>query len=262
MGITSEKIEAGDAVIGVIGLGYVGLPLSLVFAEAGLKVVGFDIDEKKRDSIEAGESYFQHIDSGRLKAVVSTHHFSATTDFSRAKECDALIICVPTPLDAHLQPDLCYVEETCRAIGPHLQKDTLVILESTTWPGTTDEVVCPILEEKSGLALGRDLFLAYSPEREDPGNKNFGTKNIPKLVGGANPKSSQLAGALYSKAIEQVVTLTSTRVAEAAKLFENIFRSVNIALVNELKMILDPMGVDVWEVIEAASTKPFGFMPF
>jgi len=262
MGISLEKIESGDAVVGVIGLGYVGLPLSLVFAQGGLTVLGFDVDEGKRDAILKGESYFQHIGSERLKSVVDAGRFSATTDFTRAKECDALIICVPTPLDAHLQPDLRFVEETCRAIGPYIQPDTLVVLESTTWPGTTDEVVKPILEGEGSVKLGKGLYLAYSPEREDPGNKNYGTHNIPKLVGGVDEKSLELAVALYAKVVEKVVPLSSTRVAESAKLFENIFRSVNIALVNELKMILDPMGVDVWEVIEAASTKPFGFMPF
>ena len=262
MGITLEGIQSRDITVGVIGLGYVGLPLSLAFGDMGITVLGFDVDQEKINSISEGKSYFQHIGAPRMQALVQQGKLSATNDFSRAGECDAVIICVPTPLDAHLQPDLKYVRETCEAIAPHLQPHTLVSLESTTWPGTTSEVVKPILEKLGNVKLGEDLYLCFSPEREDPGNPNYNTKTIPKLVGGADEISRNLAVALYSVAVEKVVPLGSTEVAEAAKLFENIFRSVNIALVNELKMILDPMGVNVWEVIEAASTKPFGFMPF
>jgi UDP-N-acetyl-D-glucosamine dehydrogenase len=261
-GLTLEKIASRKLTVGVIGLGYVGLPLSLVFAEAGASVIGFDVDESKKKSINNGSSYFQHISNERVSKSVDSKLFKATTDFSSVSNCDAVVICVPTPLDAHLQPDLRYVEETCRAIAPFLQPGTLVALESTTWPGTTEEVVGPILEAEGRLKVGETLYMCFSPEREDPGNPMFGTKNIPKLVGGSDPKSLELAVALYELAVDSVVPLSSTRVAEAAKLFENIFRSVNIALVNEMKMILDKMDVDVWEVIEAASSKPFGFMPF
>nr|NGX58780.1 UDP-N-acetyl-D-glucosamine 6-dehydrogenase [Chlamydiota bacterium] len=226
------------------------------------KVIGFDVDETKIQAINQGKSYIKHIDNNRLMAVHDKQLLFATTDFQRVAECDALIICVPTPLDHHLDPDLRYVVETCEAFAPYLQPHTLVSLESTTWPGTTDEVVKPILEAKGKRKLGHDLYLSYSPEREDPGNKLFGTKNIPKLVGGADQESLNLAVAFYSLAIQKVVPLSSTKVAECAKLFENIFRSVNIALVNELKVICDRMGIDVWEIIKAAGTKPFGFMSF
>lgn len=262
MPITLERIQQKKVTVGIVGLGYVGFPLSLVFAEAGVRVIGFDIDPNKIASISKGESYIHHINHGRLKKVRDFNLFSATSDYKEVELCDAIIICVPTPLDHHLEPDLRYIVETSEAIAPHLQPHTLVSLESTTWPGTTEEVVQPILEAKGTLKLGENLYLCFSPEREDPGNKNFGTKNIPKLVGGANPKSLELACALYHLAIDKVVSLSSTRVAETAKLFENIFRSINIALVNEMKIICEPMNIDVWEVIKAAGTKPFGFMPF
>lgn len=263
MAITLDRIKAKEVTVGVVGLGYVGLPLSLVFTEAGIRVIGFDVDESKIRSIAEGKSYIRHINHGRLEKACADRRFTATTDYRQIAECDAIIICVPTPLDHHLEPDLKYIIQTCETIYPHLQPQTLVSLESTTWPGTTDEVVKPILEknERCRLADG-SLYLCFSPEREDPGNKSYGTHNIPKLVGGANETSLQLAVALYSQAIEQIVPLSNTRVAETAKLFENIFRSVNIALVNELKIICEPMGIDVWEVIHAAGTKPFGFMPF
>lgn len=262
MPISLERIKAKKITIGIIGLGYVGFPLSLVFAEANVNVIGFDIDEKKIEAIREGKSYIHHINHGRLQDVCKKNTFLATSDYSNIALCDAVIICVPTPLDHYLQPDLRYVVETCESIAPHLQPHTLVSLESTTWPGTTHEIVLPILESKGNVRLGKDLYLCFSPEREDPGNKTFGTHNIPKLVGGADANSLELAVAVYQLAIQKVVPLTSMQVAETAKLFENIFRSVNIALVNELKLICDPMGIDVWEVIHAASTKPFGFMPF
>ncbi len=262
MAISIDRIKAKEVTVGIIGLGYVGFPLALVFAEAGVKVIGFDIDENKVKAIAEGKSYIRHINHSRLQEVRKNHRFSATGNYQHAAECDALIICVPTPLDHHLEPDLKFIVQTAEAIAPHLQPHTLVSLESTTWPGTTEEVVLPILEAHGRVKLGKDLYLCFSPEREDPGNKSYGTKNIPKLVGGADPQSLEMAIALYSLAIEHVIPLSSTRVAETAKLFENIFRSVNIALVNELKIICEPMGIDVWEVIHAAGTKPFGFMPF
>jgi len=262
MGITQEKIRDKAIKIGIIGLGYVGYPLALVFAEVGAEVLGFDIDDLKVNAINSGKSYIRHINHGRLNKVVEEKKLSATSAFNRTLECDALIICVPTPLDSHLEPDLSFIISTCESIAPHLQPNTLISLESTTWPGTTSEVMKPILEKGSGLVAGETLFLAFSPEREDPGNPSFGTRNIPKLIGGYDQKSLELATTLYSLAIDRVVPVSSTEVAEAAKLFENIFRSVNIALVNELKIIFDRMGIDVWEVIKAAGTKPFGFMPF
>lgn len=262
MPISIDRIRAKEITVGIVGLGYVGFPLSLVFAEAGVKVIGFDIDESKIQAIAQGKSYIRHINHGRLQKIRQQNLFTATTDYSNIAKCDAIIICVPTPLDHHLEPDLRFIVETSESIAPYLQPHTLVSLESTTWPGTTEEVVQPILESKANVKLGQDLYLCFSPEREDPGNKTFGTKNIPKLVGGANQLSLELSVALYGLAIDQVVALSSTRVAESAKLFENIFRSVNIALVNELKIICEPMGIDVWEVIHAAGTKPFGFMPF
>lgn len=262
MGISKDKIVSKKLTVGVIGLGYVGYPLSLVFAEAGLAVLGFDIDHTKVEMINKGKCYFPHIDEKRGAALVANKRFSATSEYARVAECDAVIICVPTPLNAYLQPDLHFIEETCHSIAPYLQPHTLVSLESTTWPGTTEEIVKPILEREGELRVGKDLYICFSPEREDPGNALYGTKNIPKLVGGIDAASLDLSVALYQLAIEKVVPLSSPKAAEAAKLFENIFRSVNIALVNELKIILDKMNVDVWEVIEAAATKPFGFMPF
>lgn len=260
MPISRERIRSKKVTVGVVGLGYVGLPLSLVFAEADIRVIGFDIDKAKIRSIAKGKSYIRHIQDSRLQKAKPL--FQATSDFKEISQCDAVIVCVPTPLDPHLEPDLRYIIKTAEVMAPYLQPHTLVSLESTTWPGTTEEVIQPILEANSPLKLGKDLYLCFSPEREDPGNKSFTTKTIPKLVGGANPKSLELGVAFYGLAIDRVVPLSSTRVAECAKLFENIFRSVNIALVNELKMICDPMGIDVWEVIRAAQTKPFGFMPF
>ena len=261
MSTTMERIQTKQMTVGVIGLGYVGYPLALLFAEAGFQVVGFDIDSTKVDSINAGRGYIRHISEERIHAAWSKGHIRATIDLKEVRQCEALIICVPTPLTKTLEPDLTYIETTCREIAPHLPPGSLVSLESTTWPGTTDEIVRPILTS-SGLKIRENLFLAYSPEREDPGNPTYQTQNIPKLVGADDPESLALAVALYSKAVAEVIPLASTRVAEAAKLFENVFRSVNIALVNELKMILDAMQIDVWQVLRAAATKPFGFMPF
>lgn len=262
MPLTLDRIKNKNATIGIIGLGYVGLPLALTFAEEKFHVFGFDIDTKKIDAINRGESYIKHINHGRLKKIVESGCFKAYSGFEKIALCDAVIICVPTPLDHHLEPDLQYIETTSEMIAPFLQPHTLVSLESTTWPGTTEEIVRPILEGMGNLKVGKDLYLCFSPEREDPGNKNFSTKSIPKLVGAVDEESQKLAVALYSQAIEHIVPVSSTEVAEFAKLFENIFRSVNIALVNELKIICDHMKIDVFEVIEAAGTKPFGFMPF
>lgn len=262
MGISLKKIENKDLTVGIVGLGYVGLPLALVFAEAGIRVIGFDIDPIKIDQLNKGKSYIKHIGNERLQNGLRGEKFSATHDYSRIAGCDAVILCVPTPLDYHLQPDLKYIVESCKSIAPHLQPYTLVSLESTTWPGTTEEVVLPLLQEISHLKVNENLYLSFSPEREDPGNKNYNTKNIPKLVGGINKESLDLAVRLYSLAIEKVIPVSSTQVAELAKLFENIFRSVNIALVNEMKVICASMNIDVWEMIRAAATKPFGFMPF
>lgn len=263
MSITISSINDRTTRVGILGLGYVGLPLAMVFNEAGFQVIGFDVDSAKISALQRGESYIKHLGCERIARGIDTGRFMATSDFSAAGQCDALIICVPTPLDHHLQPDLTYIIHTVEAIAPHVRPGTLVALESTTWPGTTVEVVKPILEKKGkGLKTGESLFLCFSPEREDPGNAKFNTKTIPKLVGGADDASRDLAVSLYGSAIDTVVPVSSTQVAEMAKLFENIFRGVNIALVNEMKVILDRMGIDVWEVIRAASTKPFGFMPF
>jgi UDP-N-acetyl-D-glucosamine dehydrogenase len=262
MPISLERIRSKAVTVGVIGLGYVGYPLALLFGEAGVKVLGFDVDQQKITNINSGTNYIRHIDGDRLKALRAKGLIDATSDYGRVRECDALIICVPTPLSRHMEPDMRYIEETCRAIGRHLRPHTLVSLESSTFPGTTEDVVKPLLEQLSPCRVGRDLYLCFSPEREDPGNGKYNTYNIPKLVGAPDPVALELAVALYSLAVQTTVPLSCTKVAEAAKLFENIFRSVNIALVNELKVILDAMGIDVWEVIRAASTKPFGFMPF
>src|SRR4030081_3051395 len=258
--------------VAIIGCGYVGLPLALRFAEAGHKVTGFDTDPNKVNMLNAGRSYIEHIQQTKIQQFVNSRHFGATTDFARLKEADAIIICVPTPLDERREPDLSYVEQTAISIQPHLQKGQLVVLESTTYPGTTEELVLPLLE-KSGLrcpiAAGPenenaacDFWLAFSPEREDPGNKQCGLAQIPKVVGGVNPPSGRAAVSIYAQVVARVVPVSSTRAAEMAKLLENIFRCVNIALVNELKLLATRMGIDIWEVIDAAATKPFGFMRF
>jgi UDP-N-acetyl-D-glucosamine dehydrogenase len=256
-----ERIRRREARVGVVGMGYVGLPLGMAFAEAGFPVTGLDVDTRKVDSIGKGESYIKHIPSGPLKELTSAGKLTATTDFSRAKELDCIIICVPTPLTASREPDMSYIIKTGEALSPHVRPGQLFILESTTYPGTTDEVLKPLLE-KNGLKAGVDFHLAFSPEREDPGNKNFNTKTIPKIVGGHTPGCLEVAQALYSSALKETVAVSSTRVAELAKLLENIYRCVNIAMVNEMKMLCDRMNIDVWEVINAAATKPFGFQAF
>ena len=267
-----EFFEGTQLKVAVIGCGYVGLPLALRFAEAGHKVTGFDTDPEKVRMLNAGKSYIEHIPQTKIQQFVNSRHFNAVTDFSKLKEADAVIICVPTPLNEYREPDLTYVENTAKSIQPHLVRGQLVVLESTTYPGTTEELLLPILA-KSGLQcpvasgpenenVPLDYFLAFSPEREDPGNKQFGLAQIPKVVGGVNPPSGRAAQALYGQVVARVVPVSSTRAAEMTKLLENIFRCVNIALVNELKLLCLRMGVDVWEVIDAANTKPFGFMPF
>ena len=277
----ASKINDRSALVGIIGLGYVGLPLALAFTEKGFNVIGFDVDPAKIDQLEQGECYIKHIDCQRVERAVAAGRLEAITDFTRLAEPDAILICVPTPLGAHKEPDMRYVEESTRAIHETLRPGQLVILESTTYPGTTDEMLKSILEspgeeQRSGAAGGKSeirspqsemkcgthFFLAFSPEREDPGNQSYGTTNTPKLVGGVDPVSGDLAQALYDQVVSQTVRVASARVAEAAKLTENIFRSVNIALVNELKIIYDRLGLDIWDVLDAADTKPFGFMRF
>jgi UDP-N-acetyl-D-glucosamine dehydrogenase len=248
--------------IAVIGLGYVGLPLSLQFARSCVTVLGLDIDPKKVESINNGVSYISHIPSSDIDTLVKDGKFAASHDFSRIKEVDAVIICVPTPLTTNREPDISFVMETGRAIAPYLSRGVLVTLESTTYPGTTDSDLRLVLEEGSGMKAGVDFHLAFSPEREDPANVQSKVKSIPKIIGGYTPACLERAMSVYSRAIDTIVPVSSCRVAEAAKLLENIFRSVNIALVNELKLVYAAMGIDVWEVIEAAKTKPFGFMPF
>jgi UDP-N-acetyl-D-glucosamine dehydrogenase len=248
--------------IAVVGLGYVGLPLSIQFARSGVTVLGIDVDSKKSELLNNGQSYIKHIEPSAIAELVSSNKFSTSTDFGRIKEVEAVIICVPTPLTKNREPDISYVIETGRSIAPHLSKGTLVVLESTTYPGTTEEELRVVLEEESRMKAGVDFHLAFSPEREDPANEQSKLKKVPKVVGGYTPACLERAMALYSHAIDTLVPVSSCRVAEATKLLENIFRSVNIALVNELKIVYDAMGIDIWEVVNAAKTKPFGFMPF
>ncbi len=255
------RVAARQYTIGIIGLGYVGIPLALTACKAGFPVIGFDIDEPRVAQLNRGESFIKHIPTSAINEAVKDGRFVATTDFDRLKEADAIIIAVPTPLSKQREPDLSYVEKTAQAIAPRLRKGHLVVLESTTWPGTTDEIMRPQLEA-GGLKSGVDFFLAFSPEREDPGNENFSTSTIPKVVGGDGDAALSLAVAVYNSLVVKTVPVSSSATAEAVKLTENIFRAVNIALVNELKVIYDKMGIDVWEVIDAAKTKPFGFMPF
>lgn len=255
------RFHAREAKIGVIGLGYVGLPLALTAAKAKFPVLGFDINSSYVARLNRGESYIKHIPAASIAEAVAEGRLEATDDFARLAEPDALLICVPTPLTRHREPDLTYVENTARAIAQRLRKGQLVVLESTTYPGTTQEVLKPILEA-TGLLSGKDFFLAFSPEREDPGNPDFATSTIPKVIGGDGAEALALADALYSQLVAKTVPVSSPATAEAVKLTENIFRAVNIALVNELKVVFSAMGIDVWEVIEAAKTKPFGFMPF
>jgi UDP-N-acetyl-D-glucosamine dehydrogenase len=256
-----SRIRQRTARVGVVGLGYVGLPLAETFAWGGYRVLGFDVDANKVARLNRGESYIGHISSARVQELVGTGRFEATTEPRRFAEADAIVICVPTPLTDAREPDLSYIVGTAQAIRPHLKPGHLVVLESTTYPGTTTDLLQPLMEE-SGLRAGSDFFLAFSPEREDPGNKQFSTRTIPKVVGGIDLVSRDLAVALYEPIVEGVVPVSSTGVAEACKILENTYRSVNIALVNELKGVFEAMGIDIWEVIAAARTKPFGFQAF
>ena len=256
-----EKIENKTAVVGVIGLGYVGLPLLHAFHRAGFPVIGFDIDPNKINALHRGENYLKHLGGSMVSDMKKAGRFDATDNFGRLGEADAVISAVPTPLGKHLEPDLSYVEQTAIDIAKTLRKGQLVVLESTTYPRTTREIMLPRFEAK-GLKCGTDFYLAFSPEREDPGRKDHNTQTIPKLVGGIDAESGRIATALYSKAIAKVIPVSSAEVAESAKLLENIYRAVNIALVNEMKVVLTAMGIDVWEVINAASTKPFGYQAF
>ena len=256
-----QAIKDKTAIIGIIGLGYVGLPLIDAFVNTGFKTMGFDVDQKKVDQLQAGQSYIQHIPSNTVTSWLEKKQFEATTDLSRMKEADALLICVPTPLTSSRDPDLTYVEKTTEAIAETLRPGQLVVLESTTYPTTTRDVMLPILNSKS-LTVGEDYYLAYSPEREDPGNPDFSAAGIPKVVGGMDENSLRIAVALYEHAVVNVISVTSPEVAEACKILENTYRAVNIAMVNELKTLFDRMGIDVWEVIDAAKTKPFGFQAF
>ena len=269
-----EFFAGKDIKVGIIGCGYVGLPLGLRFCDVGQRVTGFDVDSKKVEALNAGKSYIQHIPADKINEHVKAKRFDATSDFSKLRDMDAVLICVPTPLDERREPDLSYVEQTAIAIAPHLQRSQLIVLESTTYPGTTEELVLPILQ-KGGLRcpaatrqggiqqdVATDFYLAFSPEREDPGNKQFGLAQIPKVVGGMNPASGKAAANLYSQIVSRVVPVSCTQAAEMVKLLENIFRCVNIALVNELKQLCLRMGLDVWEIIDSAASKPFGFMPF
>lgn len=254
-----KKIHSKSAKIGVIGLGYVGLPLVIEFCKAGFYVTGFDIDYEKVKMLKEAKSYIRHIDSGLLLQILP--HFLPTTDFSKLSEMDCVVVCVPTPLNKHREPDMTYVFSTAKTIARYLRKDQLIVIVSTIYPGATDEDIRAILEE-TGLKAGEDFYLSYSPEREDPGNRDFPISKIPKVIGGYTEKCLRITMALYAQIIEQVVPVSSTKVAEATKLLENIYRAVNVALVNELKMLFDKMDIDIWEVIEAAKTKPFGFQAF
>jgi UDP-N-acetyl-D-glucosamine dehydrogenase len=255
-----KKIESRSAVVGIVGLGYVGLPLMLRFSEVGFRVLGFDIDASKVKALNAGKSYIEHIAASHI-AKARKAGFEATTDFARAAEADALILCVPTPLNKYREPDLSFIIDTTESLVPHLRRGQLVSLESTTYPGTTDEELLPRIEAR-GLKVGEDLFLVFSPEREDPGNPDFTTRTIPKVCGGVTPACQEVGVALYGAVIDRVVQVSSTRAAEMTKLLENIHRAVNIGLVNEMKIVADRMGIDIHEVIRAAATKPFGFVAY
>lgn len=257
----SRRIETRSAVVGIMGLGYVGLPLALASVDASFRTIGFDINAARVRAINEGAQVSTHIAASEMRRSLDTGRLEASSDMARLAEADVIIVCVPTPITRHQEPDLSYVVSTVEAISRTAREGQLVVLESTTWPGTTREVVRPILE-RAGLSVGRQIFLAYSPEREDPGNANYGTRTIPKVVGADDEASAALATALYKQIVAKVVAVRSSAVAEAAKLTENIYRAVNIALVNELKVVYAAMGIDVWEVIEAAATKPFGFTPF
>jgi len=260
-----EKIKNKSVVVGIVGMGYVGLPLGLAFANKKINVLGFDLDDKKINLLNKGKGYLKHITDDKIKKAVDSGYLKATTDFSRLPEVDAILICVPTPLTEHREPDMSFVENTTKTIAKHIRKGQLVVLESTTYPGTTQELLLPLFEKNGGknnFKVGKDFYLAFSPEREDPNNPDFTTAEIPKVIGGVTPQCSKVAKAIYDLVIIKTVPVSSPSAAEATKLLENIFRSVNIALVNELKMVFDKMNIDIWEVIAAASTKPFGFKPF
>lgn len=257
-----QKIQARTSKVGIIGLGYVGLPLLWTFHEEGFPVTGFDIDSKKIESLREGRPYIKHLGYEMMGRLAQSEKCAATTDFRQLSQMDAIIMCVPTPLNPYREPDMQFVEDTTQTIAKHLQKGQLIVLESTTYPGTTDELMVPILEKASGLTSGKDFFVAYSPEREDPGNANFNTAQIPKVVGADGSEALAVAKALYDTVIVETVPVRNNKTAEAVKLTENIFRSVNIALVNELKVVFQEMGIDIHEVLDAAATKPFGFMKF
>jgi UDP-N-acetyl-D-glucosamine dehydrogenase len=259
------KIQNKSALVGIIGMGYVGLPLGLAFSAKKINVLGFDLDDRKIALLNKGKGYLKHISEKKIKEAVDSGYLKATSDFSRLKEADAIIICVPTPLTEHREPDMSFVENTSKTIAMYLKKGQLVVLESTSYPGTTTELLQPMFENAGGknkFKVGKDFYLAFSPEREDPNNPDFTTAEIPKVIGGVTPQCSKVAKALYDLVIIKTVPVSSPSAAEATKLLENIFRSINIALVNELKMVFDKMNIDIWEVIAAASTKPFGFKPF
>lgn len=256
-----KKIEKRNYTIGVVGMGYVGLPLILCFVEKGFRTIGIDTDKTKVESLTRGKSYIKHIKSERIQNAIDTHLFSPTSDFSKVTDCDAILIAVPTPLNKNREPEMHFIISTCEALCPYIRRGQLVVLESSTYPGTTDEIVVPILE-KSGLKADRDFYVGFSPEREDPNNKEYRTETIPKVVGATSQDGLAIAEKVYQQVVVKTVPVSSTRVAEATKLMENIFRSVNIALVNELKITFMNMGIDIWEVIDAAKTKPFGYMPF
>jgi UDP-N-acetyl-D-glucosamine dehydrogenase len=257
-----KKINDKTYTIGIVGLGYVGLPLMYTFHKEGMPVIGYDIDQSKVSNIQSGTPYIKHLGEEMMQSLSQSDRCAATTDFSRLTEADAVLLCVPTPLNQYREPDMSYVISTTETVAHHLREGQLVILESTTYPGTTEEVMIPLLEKHSGLIAGKDFYVAYSPEREDPGNPNFNTAKIPKVVGGHGEDALQLAQALYDTAIVQTVPVSDTKTAEAVKITENVFRAVNIALVNELKVVYAKMGIDVHEVLDAADTKPFGFMKF
>lgn len=260
--MTLQKIKEKKAHIGIIGLGYVGLPLAIEFCKTGFQVTGLDIDQEKIDLLSQGKSYIKHISGEKIKHLNKEGKFKGSTNHTLIRNLDCILICVPTPLNKNREPDMSYVISTAQKIAPHIVKNQLIVLESTTFPGTTLEVLIPELEAGSGLKANKDIFVAYSPEREDPNNKKYSIATTPKVIGADDPKSLELADSIYSFIVNKTVLVSGTKVAEATKLTENVFRAVNIALVNELKVIYEKMGIDVWEVIEACSTKPFGFMPF
>jgi UDP-N-acetyl-D-glucosamine dehydrogenase len=260
--MTLQKIKEKKARIGIIGLGYVGLPLAIEFCKTGFQVTGLDIDQEKIDLLSQGKSYIKHISGEKIKFLNKEGKFKGSINHTLIRHLDCILICVPTPLNKNREPDMSYIISTAQKIAPHILKNQLIVLESTTFPGTTLEVLIPELEEGSGLKANKDIFVAYSPEREDPNNKKYSIATTPKVIGADDPKSLELADSLYSFIVNKTVLVSGTKVAEATKLTENVFRAVNIALVNELKVIYEKMGIDVWEVIEACSTKPFGFMPF